>query len=71
MRLLDVRTLQLRTFYGDAIPNYAIMPHNWFQEGEEVTFQHIQTPDACRSVQGFRKIELLCEQVQKDGHDYG
>jgi hypothetical protein len=69
MRLLDVRTLQLRTFYGDAIPKYAVLSHNWFLDSEEVTFQQIQTPDACRNVRGFRKIELLCEQAQRDGYD--
>jgi len=70
MRLLDVNTLKLHTFYGDAIPRYAILSHNWLQDDEEITFQQIQDPDTCRHKQGFRKIELLCEQAQRDDWRY-
>ena len=37
MRLIDVRTLELKEFYGIATPPYAILSHTWTDE--EVTFQ--------------------------------
>ncbi|KAH7081401.1 heterokaryon incompatibility protein-domain-containing protein [Paraphoma chrysanthemicola] len=70
MRLLDVRTLKLHTFYGDAVPQYTILSHTWLQDVDEVTFQQIQTPQSCEDMKGFRKIKLLCEQTQKDGFGY-
>jgi hypothetical protein len=70
MRLLDVRTLELRTFYGDAIPMYAILSHNWLQDHEEVTFAQMHNVDACRNKAGFRKIQLLCQQAKRDDVQY-
>lgn len=70
MRLLNVETLELQTFYGDAIPRYAILSHNWLQDHEEVTFEQIQNPDRYRRKQGFRKIELLCDQARLDNYQY-
>jgi hypothetical protein len=70
MRLLDVHTLKLRTFYGDAVPGYAILSHNWLQDHEEVTFQQIQNPEACNDMRGFQKVTLLCAQAIMDGYKY-
>jgi hypothetical protein len=70
MRLLDVHTLKLHTFYGDAIPAYAILSHNWLQDHEEVTFQQIQNPEACAGMRGFQKVMFLCNQAIADGYKY-
>jgi hypothetical protein len=70
MRLLDVDTMKLYTFCGDAIPKDAILSHRWLSDDEEVTFQQIQTPITCRSQEGFRKIELLCKQAKLDNCRY-
>jgi hypothetical protein len=43
MRLLDVSTYTLHTFYGDDIPPYAILSHTWLRDDEEVTFADIQS----------------------------
>jgi hypothetical protein len=64
MRLLDIETLQLHTFYGDDVPPYAILSHTW--ETEEVTFLDIQRPDECRKMAGFKKIEYTCKEAAKD-----
>ncbi|KAB2102383.1 hypothetical protein AG0111_0g9246 [Alternaria gaisen] len=67
MRLLDSRTLQLRTFYGDDIPPYAILSHTWLQDEDEVTHAQIQDPENCRHMMGFQKIEYTCQQAIRDG----
>jgi hypothetical protein len=70
MRLLDVQTKKLHTFYGDQIPPYAILSHMWFKDHEEVSFQQIQSPWKCKSILGFQKIEFLCQQAKKDGYHW-
>jgi hypothetical protein len=70
MRLLNVDTLKLHTYYGDWIPRYAILSHNWLQDDEEVTFQQIQEPAACQGMKGFQKIKSLCGQAKKDFYKY-
>ncbi|KAJ8111178.1 hypothetical protein OPT61_g6167 [Boeremia exigua] len=72
MRLLDVKTFQLRTFYGDDIPPYAILSHTWLQDEEEVTFGHLQPqhPAGWRHLPGARKVELTCLQAATDGYSW-
>jgi hypothetical protein len=70
MRLLEVHTMKLNTFYGDHIPHYAILSHNWLRDDEEVTFPQIQDPAMCQGMRGFRKIKLLCDQAKRDGYQY-
>jgi hypothetical protein len=70
MRLLEVHTMKLYTFYGDQIPPYAILSHRWLQEGDEVSYQQIRDPSRCRHLPGYHKIELLCNQAMKDGYKY-
>ena len=38
MRLLNIKTFQLETFYSD-VPDYAALSHTW--GNEEVTFQDL------------------------------
>lgn len=70
MRLLDVDTLKLHAFYGDAIPKYAILSHRWLSDLEEVTFQQFQDPRTCHHQQGFKKIAMLCNQAKADSYKY-
>jgi hypothetical protein len=70
MRLLEVYTLKLHTFYGADIPRYVILSHNWGRDDEEVTFAQIQFPATCRHIRGYGKIKLLCDQAQRDGYQY-
>lgn len=69
MRLLNVNTKKLKTFYTDR-PKYAILSHTWLEDHEEVTYLHIQNPEACTHLPGYAKIELTCQQAIKDGFDW-
>jgi hypothetical protein len=77
MRLLNVRTFTLHTFYGDNIPPYAILSHTWLRDDEEVTFASITSAPptnafqaSWRNVPGAKKIVYLCDQAADDGLDY-
>lgn len=67
MRLLDARTLELQTFYGDEIPSYAILSHTWLRDEDEVTHAQIQDLENCRHMLGYQKIEYTCQQALIDG----
>lgn len=72
MRLLNVHTYKLHTFYGDAIPKYAILSHTWLAADEEVTFLHLQTQESTtwRQLPGAKKIFYTCQQARDDGHTW-
>jgi hypothetical protein len=70
MRLMNVSTKRLHTFYDGKVPPYAILSHTWLQDHEEVTFIQIQTPEACKHILGYRKIEFLCDQAIRDGYEW-
>lgn len=67
MRLLSTSTLTLHEFFDNSIPNYAILSHRW--EGEEVTFQDLET-DRARRKSSFSKISGCCRQTVIDGCEY-
>jgi hypothetical protein len=59
MRLLNVDTLELRTFYNASKrPAYAILSHTWGDE--EVSFEDIKKFDNVRRHPGFSKVESCC-----------
>lgn len=79
MRLIDVETYEIREFFGDKIPRYAILSHTWGDE--EVTFQDIsRLHDAGKkaydgpsglyyqisSKEGYEKIMYTCRQARED-----
>lgn len=68
MRLIHTKTLELVEFFGDAIPEYAILSHTWAHD--EVTFKDWKRLEAARKKAGFSKIEMACRQALKDCHDY-
>ena len=67
MRLLNTTSLELVEFFGDHVPQYAILSHTW--EDEEVSFQYIRDP-ACRGLRGFAKITACCRQAKEDELDW-
>jgi len=67
MRLLDARTLELKTFV-DHIPPYAILSHYW--EDEEVQFSDLADLEQAMKKKGFAKIERTCELAIMDGLDF-
>lgn len=72
MRLLNVSTKQLHTFYGDSIPPYAILSHTWLADDAEVTFAHLQAhqPEDWSHLPGAKKIQFTCQQAANDGHTW-
>ena len=65
MRLLNIKTLNLETFYSD-VPEYAALSHTW--GNEEVTFQDL-TADLGRQKKGWNKI--LGSAIQAAKHSCG
>jgi hypothetical protein len=75
MRLLNTRTLKLRTFVPTEVPDYAILSHRWEKLGE-VTFKDItECPisdmnSPARLLRGFSKVEGACKLATKDRYDW-
>ncbi|KAI1268283.1 HET-domain-containing protein [Xylariaceae sp. FL1019] len=62
MWLINVKTLEMRDFVGEA-PPYAILSHTW--DEEEVTFKEMLKGRG-REKKGYRKIQLTCDQAADD-----
>lgn len=68
MRLIDIKTLELREFFGNQIPPYAILSHTW--QEEEVSFQDWADQSLASKKKGYKKIFDTCQLAKKHGHDY-
>jgi hypothetical protein len=69
MRLLNTNTLKLH-YFGSDVPRYAILSHTWGEEeGEEVTFDEIGTPEG-KLKTGYQKIKACCEQAKLHRYEY-
>jgi hypothetical protein len=68
MRLLNVKTFEIKEFIGADIPPYAILSHTWGTE--EVTLHDWQDISRASLKGGFAKIQGACNQAVKDGLDY-
>jgi hypothetical protein len=73
MRLINVKTHQLKEFFGDNIPAYCILSHTWGEE--EVTYSDLagtakpgSKPYTKKA--GYQKINFAKDQTLKDGHEY-
>ncbi|OTB12662.1 hypothetical protein K445DRAFT_320805 [Daldinia sp. EC12] len=66
MWLINTTTMRLENF-GGYEPPFAILSHTWGED--EVTFQMYSGEEA-KSRKGYRKIEFLCRQANKDGLQY-
>ncbi|KAK6954855.1 hypothetical protein Daesc_004827 [Daldinia eschscholtzii] len=72
MRLIDVKTLKLKEFFGQDIPPYAILSHTW-KGNTEVTFEEWEraaVDDAVKYKDGYAKIVAACSRVHDDGLQY-
>lgn len=67
MRLIDTKTRELLEFFGDKVPEYAILSHRW-EEGE-VTFQDWSIAGREKK-KGYFKIDMACRQAQDHGWKY-
>lgn len=70
MRLLDTSTIKLSEFYGDDIPEYAILSHTWGKA--EVSFHDLQNVEAGQldGLEGYEKIRACCELAAYYGYQY-
>lgn len=68
MHLLNVETRQLETFFGSAIPPYAILSHTWGPH--EVSYQDLRDDPDVEKNAGYAKIRFTCNQALTDGLDY-
>lgn len=72
MRLINVRSQKLETFYDvSKRPSYAILSHRWI-DGEEVSFEDLTRlpKGAFKTRSGWQKIVFCCQQAQHDGLDF-
>ena len=67
MHLLNTLTLQLEEFYGDNVPPYAVLSHQW-GEGE-LHFSNIGTHEA-QMRSGYAKMEAFCAKAASAGISY-
>ncbi|KAH6669201.1 heterokaryon incompatibility protein-domain-containing protein [Halenospora varia] len=65
MRLINAQTLELEEFFGDQIPEYAILSHTWGPPKDEVSFQDMTSKNFEHKA-GIRKIRFLCQQALQD-----
>lgn len=69
MKLIDTTTLELKEFFGNAIPTYAILSHTW--EGDEVSYQDFILPRrSAEESKGFLKIDQTCILARESGIRY-
>ncbi|KAH7136295.1 heterokaryon incompatibility protein-domain-containing protein [Dactylonectria macrodidyma] len=71
MRLLNTATLQLESFIGEEVPDYAILSHTWY-EGE-VLFEDIcnggNALNDCTKM-GAQKVIASCNKAREAGYTY-
>lgn len=74
IRLIEVKTMRLRSFNSQKAPRYVILSHTWV-ENEEVSYQEmcqiaegISHPAKRKS--GYRKIWETCRQSMTHGYEY-
>lgn len=68
MRLINVSTLALEEFVGEAVPDYAILSHTW--EAEEVSLAEY-TAQNCQNKKGYEKVKAFCRLARTEGFRYG
>ena len=69
MWLLDSKSLELKLYYDNNIPPYAILSHAWGEN--EVSFQQINGPrDQIQFHAGFIKIQRCCAQAATYGFEH-
>ncbi|RSL54934.1 hypothetical protein CEP54_009627 [Fusarium duplospermum] len=68
MRLINTATLALDEFFGDQVPEYAILSHTW--QEEEVTFREWADQASASRKKGYRKIVDTCKLARKQGYGY-
>lgn len=58
MWLINTQTLELKEFFGDNTPRYAILSHRWTDD--EISFKDF-LKSRRRDSQGYQKIANFCD----------
>ncbi|KAH0429950.1 hypothetical protein CcaCcLH18_08095 [Colletotrichum camelliae] len=74
IRLIDIKTLRLKSFNSAKAPPYAILSHTWVED-EEISFQEMcqisENPNhPAANMSGYRKIEETCRLATNHGLEY-
>ncbi|GJC80283.1 vegetative incompatibility protein HET-E-1 [Colletotrichum liriopes] len=69
MRLLCVKSLEVKEFAPNEVPRYAILSHRWLSNDGEVTLQDMERNNAITKP-GYEKLVKSCKQAKEDGFDY-
>jgi hypothetical protein len=67
MRLIHARTFELKEFFDEDIPEYAILSHTWGEE--EISFAEFKISFA-KQKKGYSKITFICNQALTDSLQY-
>ncbi|KAL1656408.1 hypothetical protein SLS61_000871 [Didymella pomorum] len=59
----------LSEFYGEQIPDYAILSHTWIANSQEVTFKEVMKGRG-KDKLGYKKLRFCADQAAKDGLRY-
>jgi hypothetical protein len=62
MRLINIYTLDIEEFFGQEVPSYFILSHQW--EGKEITYKELVKAKN-RDTLGYKKVKDFCTLVQK------
>lgn len=69
MRLINVKTFRLEEFFGNSIPDYAILSHTW--DAYEISFEDTKTDlHLTQKRDSFSKIQACIEQTLRYELDY-
>jgi hypothetical protein len=71
MRLINTATLELQSFYDDAVPPYAILSHRW--TGAEISLQGFlaeRAMPAGKQSDGTAKVIRFCHEMLQRGEQY-
>jgi hypothetical protein len=67
MRLLNSKTLELKSFVHQNVSHYVILSHTWGEE--EVTFEDLRS-GKYENMKGYSKLKGACDQAIRDGYDW-
>lgn len=69
MRLINVQTRKLHTYYGNGTPPYAILSHTWDQTAPEDSFEDMKTGGHVQ-MERYDKIENTCQLAAAEGLEW-
>ncbi|KAI0114616.1 HET-domain-containing protein [Hypoxylon sp. NC0597] len=68
MRLINCSTLQMKEFFEDELPRYAILSHTWGEE--EVSYLDFRNESLREGKRGFKKIKEFCARAAESQYEW-